>query len=171
MNKNHLTILIGCIVVSALTLFSADNPEVAPLNPDFIAWQVSLSGAQRSECLVSKDGYGLGYIPSPVDWSHLYQQKPRYQHLPLGAPPSYDLRTLNGMTFVRDQGSCGSCWAFGTYGSLESYLRKTLGQTWDFSEQNMKNMHGYDWSACAGGNCDIILICNQVDTIYPMPIS
>ncbi|MCU0917469.1 MAG: LEPR-XLL domain-containing protein, partial [Planctomycetes bacterium] len=38
----------------------------------------------------------------------------------LGFPAAYDLRTLGYVTPVQDQGGAGSCWAFGTYGTLES---------------------------------------------------
>jgi len=43
--------------------------------------------------------------------------------------------------------------AFATYGSLESNLLPDA--TWDFSENNLKNTHGFDWSYCDGGNGDI----------------
>ena len=39
---------------------------------------------------------------------------------------------------MRDQYSAGSCWAQATYASLESYLLP--GESWDFSENNMKNL-------------------------------
>ncbi len=37
-------------------------------------------------------------------------------------PAVYDLRTLDRVTSVKDQGSGGTCWAFATYSSLESCL-------------------------------------------------
>ena len=53
-------------------------------------------------------------------------------------PTSYDLRTLNKVTSVKDQGNAGTCWAFATYGSLESSLLP--GENWNFSENHMKNL-------------------------------
>jgi len=70
----------------------------------------------------------------------------------LAAPPSYDLRTLGLVTSVKDQGNCGSCWAFGTYASLESSILKVGGGSQDFSENHLKNYHGFDWGPCDGGN-------------------
>lgn len=67
------------------------------------------------------------------------------------APGSrYDLREQNKLTPVKDQGDCGSCWAFATYGSLESFLLPV--EVWDFSENNLKNTHGFNWAHNRGGN-------------------
>lgn len=71
---------------------------------------------------------------------------------PSGLPASFDLRTLGEVTSVKNQGGCGSCWAFGTYGSVESTLLADGGPSWDFSENNLKNYHGFDLGPCAGGN-------------------
>ena len=60
----------------------------------------------------------------------------------LGLPSVYDLRTLGKVTPVKDQGSAESCWTFGTYASLESCLLLTEDR--DFSENNLKNNHGFD---------------------------
>jgi C1A family cysteine protease len=63
---------------------------------------------------------------------------------------SFDLRS-SYVTSVKDQGSCGSCWAFATYGSLESSILKAGGPTEDFSENNLKDYHGFDLGPCDGG--------------------
>jgi C1A family cysteine protease len=65
-------------------------------------------------------------------------------------PGRFDLRTIGKVSTVKNQGQCGSCWAFSTLASLESAL---LGsESWDFSENNMRNSHGFDISSCQGGN-------------------
>jgi C1A family cysteine protease len=77
---------------------------------------------------------------------------------PVGAisyPASYDLLTGGYVTPVKNQGGCGSCWAFATYGSLESAILKEGGPARDLSENNLKNDHRFDWGPCYGGNASI----------------
>jgi C1A family cysteine protease len=70
-------------------------------------------------------------------------------------PASYDLRAGGYVTPVRDQGRCGSCWAFATYGSLESAILKEGGPARGLSENNLKDNHGFDWGPCVGGNASM----------------
>jgi C1A family cysteine protease len=135
------------------TVFAEEDvPVLAPLNPDFVSWQNSFLSHSVMKS-VGEPEHAYGYIPPPYDWSYL-QSHPPMSQLRLATPASYDLRTLGGVTPVRDQGSCGSCWTFGTYGSLESWV-KERETALDFSENNLKNYHGFDWGPCDGGNEDM----------------
>ena len=124
------------------------RPSLSPLNPVFTQYlrDRQLSGITGSV------GEVYGYAPSPLDLSHLTGSPlPRVKKLE--APPArFDLRPLGKLTPVKDQKQniCGSCWAFATYGSLESTLLPT--ETRDFSENNLKNTHGFDWGPCEQGN-------------------
>jgi len=65
-------------------------------------------------------------------------------------PSSYDLRKLGYVTSVKNQGSDGNCWAFAALASLESCVLKATNVSYDFSEQNMKNLMAsysdYGWN-------------------------
>lgn len=99
----------------------------------------------------SSEGHPLGLIPEPVDLSHMSALRTPQMQILDTLPSSYDLRSVgNKLTPVGNQGSCGSCWAFATYGSLESCLLP--GETWNFSEDHLKNTHLFDFSCCEGGN-------------------
>ena len=54
-------------------------------------------------------------------------------------PSRYDSREWGWVSSVKDQGTMGSCWTFGTCGALESALLKATGIEYDFSENNMQN--------------------------------
>jgi C1A family cysteine protease len=144
-----LVLMCGVIffTISPATAQELGVPELAPINPEFLQFiqNVKDRGVQN----MTADGHALGYIPSPVDLSHL-TGLPAFQFQMISFPASYDLRTTGKLTPVKDQGNCGSCWAFATYGSLESNL--LTAETWDFSENNLKNTHGFDVGHCDGGN-------------------
>ncbi len=55
-------------------------------------------------------------------------------------PSKYDLRTVNGVTPVKDQGQSGNCWAFATMATLESAILKATGKKIILSEGNLKNL-------------------------------
>jgi len=148
-------LLLLCLSAS-ISLAASDSsvlPSLAPINPEFTGWQ-SKAATFNLE-LRDAEGHTLGLIPSPIDRSHLLTQTRVPAAQLEGLPPSYDLRTYGYVTPVKDQGSCGSCWAFGSYGPLESWLLKNAAETWDFSENHLKNYHGFDWGPCEGGNADI----------------
>ncbi len=54
-------------------------------------------------------------------------------------------------TPVKDQGKCGSCWAFATIGNLEAAILKKTGVTFDLSEQHLVSCNPWGWG-CDGGS-------------------
>jgi len=73
------------------------------------------------------------------------------------APASIDWTTKGAVTNVKDQGSCGSCWAFSTTGSLEGLHALKKGSLISLSEQHLVDcsfMGGYGNLGCSGGLMD-----------------
>ncbi|NLG28350.1 MAG: tandem-95 repeat protein [Chloroflexi bacterium] len=68
----------------------------------------------------------------------------------MALPSAYDWRSLGGCTPVRDQGQCGSCWAFATVGPIESNILIQDGIARDLSEQYLVSCNIDDWG-CDGG--------------------
>jgi C1A family cysteine protease len=154
-------------------VFLSDNKDRhAPINPDFITYKKKLPEKNditvpESLLFSGNSEHRLGFIPPTIDLSYTKGSDVSYTissnfasgNFPItgGQYPSFfDLRTLTKVTPVRDQGAAGSCWAQSTYASLESYLLP--GESWDFSENNMKNLlsstypEGFDRNAIDGGN-------------------
>jgi C1A family cysteine protease len=74
-----------------------------------------------------------------------------------GAPSSVDWRSKGVVNPVRDQGQCGSCWAFATTANAESVWAISKGQLLDLSEEFLVDCAsgaGYYNLGCNGGNPD-----------------
>jgi C1A family cysteine protease len=65
-------------------------------------------------------------------------------------PSSLDWRTSGIVPDVRDQGSCGACWSFGTVGVMEAAIKKAGGPMTDLSEQFLVSCNTDGWD-CDGG--------------------
>ncbi len=89
-----------------------------------------------------------GYTPDPTP-----PDKKRHKPIKFVAEPPtrWDWRDFDGVTSVKNQGNCGSCWAFAVCGPFEAALKIRDGITVDLSEQWLLscNQVGFD---CGGGN-------------------
>lgn len=65
-------------------------------------------------------------------------------------PSAFDWRTEVGLPPIRNQGGCGSCWAFATVGAFECNIKIKDGKTVDLSEQYLVNCNRSGWG-CDGG--------------------
>jgi len=74
---------------------------------------------------------------------------PRRTRCPASAS-SFDWRTVSGATSVRDQGPCGSCWAFASHGALEGSYRGVDRLLLNTAEQDTLDCNPWGYS-CAGG--------------------
>jgi hypothetical protein len=63
---------------------------------------------------------------------------------------SFDLRNNEGITSVKDQGSCGSCWAFAAIATIESSHALINNEKLDLSEQSFVDCVSNS-SGCLGG--------------------
>jgi len=143
-NRRFLLSMMGVTFLAQAGALSATIPADAPLDPEFLAWHRAKTG-EKSDLQVDASAQDAasktGYVPSPLDLSHLRRLSSSQPSLLSGAaiafPPVYDLRALGGVTAVRDQTPYGTCWAFAALGSLESTQLKSGRGTFDLSEWHL----------------------------------
>ena len=135
-----LLVLVMFVPVSGAT---ADELHAAPLNPNFISFVKEKS--YNSQVQVST--LGLGLAPSPIyrpEVRDVQMFGPNAGDSSTSYPSTYDLRTYNKVSPVKNQNPFGTCWAFATFGSLESTSMPAT-PTPDFSEKNLVNLAGFDY--------------------------
>ena len=143
--------LILAFIIQGKAIFSQEI-SIAPLAPDFVKYlDLKKAGKVKNK---TKEGYYLGYIPSPVKYIHHKNSIKSGDSL----PTEFDLRNVNGQSFVtsvKNQGTCKSCWAFATMGSLESRMLMIGESDTNLSENNLKQNHGFFNAPCEGGNASM----------------
>lgn len=157
---------VACALIAAFAVGEAGAVSTAPINPAYLRWgkhdnQLHLSDAPnvlRPKLLAANAEeptveHPKGLIPELFDSSYLSTLNFNVTRGVADAlPASYDLRKIGGLTPVRNQGNYGTCWAHASCSSLESWLLRSSAQAYDFSENNLANLHGFDWGFDDGGN-------------------
>ena len=67
-------------------------------------------------------------------------------------PAKFDLRDYGWVTPVKDQETSGNCWAFSAIAALESCILKASNNSYDLSEENVKNL--IEWYSDYGWNSE-----------------
>ncbi|MDR0499555.1 MAG: lectin like domain-containing protein [Holophagales bacterium] len=131
---------------TAIGILNAQEPEIktAPLNPAFVKWQA----AQKEKIALQGFTYGaeptenrFGYIPEPKVFSKISRSATQIETMVKAGlalyPASFDLRTQDRLTPIRNQNPFGTCWAFGSIASIESNIKVTTGTSIDLSEWHL----------------------------------
>jgi hypothetical protein len=102
--------------------------------------------------VVYAKGYGLGDIPlDPETYKKHLKVWPKDMAVE-ALTEAYDARSEGIVTSAKNQGACGSCWAFANVGAMESHLLKAgypLSLT-DLSEQQLVSCDLISYGCCGG---------------------
>jgi len=157
--------LCSLICLALLATFSTGSAQVpvGPTLPQEVMEAPALQDAPLRQGALEQPSQGKGFVPPPMDLSHLTGQK-----MPLGGvrtqavPDSWDWRAHGKVTSVKNQGGCGACYTFAAIGNIEAKMLIDGAGTYDFSENNAKECNWYEitgtagGTSCSGGNYDLL---------------
>jgi C1A family cysteine protease len=137
-----MTRLIRITAICCLVIFAVIPVLAGDLQP---------SCAPRAPEQPAMTEYGRGFVPPPMDLSYIDGSQGRAQFALLDPPARWDWRESGDVSSVKNQGSCGACYAFASLGNIEAKMLIDGAGTFDFSENNAKECNWYE-SSCGGGN-------------------
>jgi len=139
-----------------MKIFLENKKQIEEHNESFKAGQTTfeLGLNQFSDMLVSEhreqnNGFSYNHAEAPAhegaEWVAPSDD--------ISVPESIDWRTYGAVTGVKNQGQCGSCWAFSSTGSLEGQHFRKTNTLVSLSEQNLVDCANaaYGNYGCKGG--------------------
>eukprot|EP01138_Halocafeteria_seosinensis_P004083 gb/GECG01004175.1/.p1 GENE.gb/GECG01004175.1/~~gb/GECG01004175.1/.p1 ORF type:complete len:325 (+),score=31.06 gb/GECG01004175.1/:1-975(+) len=136
-----------------MAIFNSNVYKIQQHNAQDLGWSMSVNAfAHLTQAEFAARYIGGWRGPSkrtnPVATEHLRAD-------PVDLPTSVDWSQRGAVTAIKNQGQCGSCWAFSTTGSVEGINFINNGNLISLSEQQLVDCSGsYGNQGCNGGLMD-----------------
>ena len=128
-------------------IFEKNIDKINDHNKKNLSWSMGLNNFTDISFEEFKSVYLGTKMPRINKKFNIYKNSPKGE-----LPSSIDWRSENLVTHVKDQGPCGSCWAFSAVGSIEGAHSKKTGNLTSLSEQNLVDCaNTFDCDGCGGG--------------------
>jgi len=140
----------------AFNAFTANEDKITAHNAKGLSYQLghnAFSDLTAEEFFAQRVG---GYAKANIN-------RNTYSERVHSAPTTEELRTIassvdwvsaGAVTPVKDQGQCGSCWAFSSTGAMEGAYFKSQGSLVSLSEEDLVQCNSVTDSGCNGGLMD-----------------
>ncbi len=149
MRKSCILLGICLFLGLASVAVAAEQLDIEAIRQDIerYGWSFEVDDA-FSRSLTPEQRQNLrGYRP-PADYQKILDENLKIFPVDKDLPSSLDWRDVNGVTSVKNQGDCGSCWAFAATAELESFIKIYYGEDTNLSEQQVVSCNPY------GADCD-----------------
>jgi len=150
--KHAIILLIGLLLLLDVSVMAETDREIADMQKliDQKGYHWTAGRTSVSEIPLEEFKKLLGHKP-PHDYEQWLEKQPKLTaSLNMTFPTYFDWRDSNGVTSVKNQASCGSCWAFAATGAFEAAIKIHDGIEYDLSEQQVMSCNIYE-SGCDGG--------------------
>jgi len=149
MRRACLLVVVSVLVLSTGTAFAQlSKTDITELQVqgEQEGWTFEVGENEATQYSIEE----LCGLQEPPDWRVGATFDPMSSAALSALPSSFDWRAYGGTTPIRNQGGCGSCWAFATVGPLECNIKIRDGVSVNLSEQWLVSCNQMGWD-CGGG--------------------
>lgn len=140
----YIVMLFLALTPSLMAQLTAEDIEMLRQQGEEEGWTFEVRLSEAAQYPLDQ----LCGLRPPENWQEMASWDPCVAKSDL--PLRFDWRDETGLPPIRNQGGCGSCWAFATVGALECAIHLQDLETVDLSEQYLVSCNSSGWG-CDGG--------------------